>query len=89
MSAVGRERPVISSYFGLIERPLPAKADVRRPMETVLHINARFRVIAPPLPGIQAGPIRGSGFFLERIHPINVRFTLESGPSGNIDQRGR
>ncbi len=48
-------------------------------------ITRRSQVqILPPLPGKQAGPIRGSAFFLPAIPLIDVRFTPGSGHSGNI-----
>ncbi len=40
------------------------KADIRRPAEMAQFRSAYNSTIAPPLPGKQAGPVKGPSFFL-------------------------
>ena len=74
MSANGRKRPLKTAVFQQSERPLSGKADIRRLTGTVLHINARFGVNAPPLPRKpKTRPC--AGFFVPATFFFDVRFT--------------
>ena len=79
MSACGRKRPVNSAHFRVSERPLSGQADVRRLTGTVLHINARFRVNAPPLPN----KTRRARFFgVRRFLLVMSKVWSQSAPTG-------